>query len=96
MDIDLTVSRVEGPTVGGSMRGVKFMQMGFIQNLDFVHKRGIFTGFTPDRARVSNLEGLGVLLDSVSAADVPWYHRTAASSCAWHGCTFCKQGIFDG
>lgn len=76
MNATFKVDRVEGPTRGSSpvLRGVKFMEMGLIQNLDVDKKRGIFGNNTPSLARVSNMEDVGVLLDGGSGL-VPWYDR---------------------
>ena len=60
MEIDLTVERIEGAPrahVGGARRGVKFMQMGFVQNCTLTREHGLFTAFNPDRKRVASLEG---------------------------------------
>jgi hypothetical protein len=74
MNATFEVVRVEGPTRGSSpvLRGIKFMQMGLIQNLDVDKMRGIFGNRTPILARVSNMENAGVLLDA-DPTSPPWY-----------------------
>ncbi|MBX9583141.1 MAG: hypothetical protein K2X87_22770 [Gemmataceae bacterium] len=53
----LRVNRIEGPVVVGEskMRGVRFIDVGMIQNARFTEKRGVF-GFTPTRYSISSLE----------------------------------------
>jgi len=55
MEGKLTVERISGPSVGGSMRGMRFIQLGFIQNGTFVQEHGDFDGFDPKQRRQSSL-----------------------------------------
>lgn len=72
MSAVVTISNIEGPVVNGQMRGVKFMQVGFAQNVETDAMHGTFNRFTPAEERVSSLEG-STLLDTISGAPAPWY-----------------------
>ncbi|MEW6359317.1 MAG: hypothetical protein AB1696_23480 [Planctomycetota bacterium] len=70
---NLTVERIEGPVVGGVMRGVEFMEMGFIQTATMTRKHGDFDGFTVPRTRVSSVEGKSALdYETDPGTTPPW------------------------
>jgi hypothetical protein len=79
----VTIEKIEGPTVNGGMRGVKFIQMGFIQNGSLTRKHADYFGFTPGRRRLSSLEGATFYLDLVtnpSVSTIPWYDSSSLLS----------------
>jgi hypothetical protein len=83
MTARITIERIEGPTVSGSMRGVKFIQMGFIQNGMWASKHSDFDGFTPGRRRQSNRQDGVFHLDYVTNPPgniSPWYDSMSASA----------------
>jgi hypothetical protein len=75
MSANVSIS-IEGPVVNGQMRGVKFMQAGFIQNIETAALHGTFNGFTPAEERVNSLEG-STLLDAADDAPTPWASNNA-------------------
>lgn len=75
MNADLTIDSIIGPVVEGQMRGVKFMQVGAIQNVAVTADHGGFSGFDPARERVSSLEG-SLLLDNSGDVPGPWYYES--------------------
>ncbi len=78
----LNVVSIEGPVpvAGGSMRGVRFVEAGLIQNIRATAVAGVFPGFTPARRRVPNyVDGLyhvDIAIDQ--EAGNPYYHKGSA------------------
>jgi autotransporter-associated beta strand protein len=80
----LTIT-VVGPMVNGNMRGVKFMQMGFIQNVEFTERYGDFNTLpelnSPNkgRRRISSLMDGAYHIDYLTSdsngnrSTSPWY-----------------------
>lgn len=82
MDAFLMVEKIMGPTVVSQMRGVKFMQMGFIQNGRATRKHGNFDGFTPKkRWRSTHQDGI-YHLDTYPGSTSPWYDKFRSSKTA--------------
>lgn len=81
MTVNLRVNRIEGPTVNGGMRGVRFIEMGFLQNVRFTEKHGDYNGFSPGKRLTSSLENGTYYLDgdSPSAGTQPWYDKLTLS-----------------
>lgn len=70
----LTVTSVKGPTVRGSMRGVRFIDMGFIQISEHTDIRATFSlDGGPPVVRTANVQGKKYI-DS-GPADSPWYGK---------------------
>ncbi len=83
MEANLRVTKIEGPSVGGSMRGVRFVEIGLVQNGTFTKKRSDYDGFAPKQSYVSSLEGQSYL-DTITdppamASTLPWYDSKAHS-----------------
>ncbi len=84
--VALTVDTIAGPMVDGKMRGVKFMELGFIQNTKFTSKSGDFdqlpkaSGNGNGRRRQSSLQDGLYHLDICTAEPnpsvSPWYDST--------------------
>ncbi len=75
----LRVEKIEGPVVNGGMRGVRFVEIGIIQEGYFEKMHGIYKGFgqaVGEKRRVSTLEGKTHLdvstLEPVNSS-IPWY-----------------------
>jgi hypothetical protein len=82
IDAKLTVEKIKGPSVGGVMRGVKFMEVGFIQNWAMPREHGNFDGFTPKKRRVASLEGgsgVDYFTEAANASTPPWYDSKDAT-----------------
>jgi hypothetical protein len=73
MTCDVTIERIEGPTVAGGRRGGKFIEVGLIQNGEFLHKEGNFDGIAPPKKQVSSLVDGTMHLDRIAASTNPWY-----------------------
>ncbi len=74
----LVIKKIEGPTVGQLMRGVKFIEAGIMQNVSYPHRRAIY----PGKARVFALEGqsfLDAFTDPVDGTVLPWYDSKGAT-----------------
>ncbi|MGD2110247.1 MAG: hypothetical protein PVI86_12765 [Phycisphaerae bacterium] len=80
MSIDLTIERIAGPTVAGGMRGVKFIEMGFVQNGIMNRKHGNFDAFAPPKRRVSSMEDGTWYLDAATGSVHPWYDSLSGQS----------------
>jgi hypothetical protein len=79
MKANFEVAQIKGPTVNGSDRGVKFMEMGQVHQARFTRWRAYYDDL-PAMKRVSKLEGYmsGTWLwDSGTAATVPWTFTNA-------------------
>ena len=72
----LRVTSIEGPAVRGTTRGVRFIEVGFIQNAVFTSIHADYDGFATPQRRYSNIEGTTVLLDcytdNPNASTPPW------------------------
>jgi hypothetical protein len=72
----LDVESITGPTVNGGMRGVSFMQLGFVQTGKIVLWRGMYPdslGIAHEYASVNELfEGV----DALPSSTLPWYDST--------------------
>ncbi len=86
---DITLDTMAGPMVNGKMRGLKFMELGFIQNVRFTQKSGDFynlpkIGAAGDgRRRLSPLPGLGYVVDYRTIpvrSQEPWADSTDVAS----------------
>jgi parallel beta-helix repeat protein len=78
---DLRVLKVVGPTVNGQMRGVQFIDMGFVQNGFFAKEYGDFNGFpVPHRFQGSLQDGTFHIdyLTGPPASAAPWYDSNGA------------------
>jgi len=75
MKAELTVETIEGPTVGGGIRGMKFIEMGFIQNGTLTKRNGVYQ-FWP-KIWKNSLEDGNVHLDYATepapGSTSPWY-----------------------
>jgi hypothetical protein len=67
----LKVTKMEGPVVGASMRGVRFIEFGLIQNGDVTNLHGNYDGFAQPKKRVLSVEGHSYL--DVTSPSLPWY-----------------------
>jgi hypothetical protein len=80
----LSVEEIKGPLVGDSRRGVRFMEVGFIQNVFVEQSHGVFDGLAPAKKQVSPMEGKSYLDCMVGAAAItstpPWYDTKGASA----------------
>lgn len=76
MKAELTIKKLEGPTVNGGVRGVRFIEAGMIQNATFEQMHGVFEMFsTGVKHRAFTLEGnsyLDVITQGVTV-NLPWY-----------------------
>lgn len=54
MDGKLTIETIAGPVVAGAMRGVKFMEMGFIQEAKLTRQHGNYDDASPPKRRISS------------------------------------------
>ncbi len=72
MSAYLHVTKIEGPLVGGSMRGVRFIEVGFIQNVNNTELHADYDGFVPTRQRRLNTSEGKSFLDA-DEGPVPWY-----------------------
>lgn len=80
MEATTTVDRIEGPSVNGSMRGMKFINIGFIQLVDVIDFRVDYDDLsTPKSVTWDGFEGSNNLLDGSSATTKPWYDSTDIS-----------------
>lgn len=61
MTVHLRVTKIEGPAVDGKMRGVRFVELGVMQNGTFTQMHGDYDGFATPKRRVSSLEGKSFL-----------------------------------
>src|SRR4029078_4404238 len=80
MTANLRVTKIEGPTVNGTMRGVRFIEIGMIQNVTYTQKHGDYDGFVPPKRQVSSLEGQSYLdcyTTAPWASTIPWYDSNA-------------------
>ena len=84
MVASLRVNKIEGPVVNGGMRGVRFVEVGIVQNATFTQMHGLYKDFdlqSPPKRRVSTLEGQSYVdcwvLDA--ASKLPWYDSEAQS-----------------
>jgi hypothetical protein len=79
----LGVATLAGPMVNGSMRGVKFIQLGMIQNGQFTAKHAVYDGLAPAQIRKSSLEDGTYHLDYLTSAGQvstsPWYDSQAGT-----------------
>ena len=76
MEATLTVERISGPVVSGSMRGVKFIEMGFVQNITVAAMHGDFNGLAPKKRRQNGLQGskyIDCITRSGCRSTLPWY-----------------------
>ena len=65
-----------GPVVNGGIRGLKYIQVGYIQNVTTNSTHADFDAFTPKKRVVSSLEGSGPMVDFVTnpvRSVNPWY-----------------------
>lgn len=75
MDAKFTVELIKGPTVGGSDRGVRFMEMGQIHLARFTREHADYNDSDPRKRRTSPLEGYQSgtwIYDPGSATTIPW------------------------
>jgi hypothetical protein len=77
MKVELRVTEVEGPSVGTQMRGIRFMEMGFIQDGKVTKKQGNYDGFDTKKKISSSLVDGVYHLDGDQAANgtQPWYDK---------------------
>ena len=73
---NLQISKMQGPAVGGSMRGVRFIEVGMIQNLAVTKDHSDYDGFTIPKRRLGSLESNKMWLDAYiknpGASTLPW------------------------
>ena len=73
----LRIRKIQGPAVGGSMRGVRFIEVGMIQNGAFTKDHADYDGFTIPKRRLGSLESNKMWLDTITkvpgASTPPWY-----------------------
>ena len=77
MYASIKVSRFAGPLVDGVRRGQQFIDIGFVQTITHVRKRGDFAGTFPlfnDFSMISNTEGKSYI-DSIVDGGKPWYEQ---------------------
>jgi probable HAF family extracellular repeat protein len=84
-DAKFRVRTIVGPTVQGEMRGVKFMEMGFIQDGMFTREFGDFDGFAPPQRLQGSLQDGRFHIDYVTgragvASTAPWYDTTGLTA----------------
>jgi hypothetical protein len=79
MDARLRVTRIEGPTVAGAMRGVRFIEIGMIQDGRGTALHGDYDGFMVPRRRVWSIEDGAFHLDALGASTLPWYDSTGVT-----------------
>jgi len=71
----LRVSRIEGPTVDGQMRGVRFMEMGFIQNGQWTQAHADFNLVRPRKRIRFTFEGSDKFyVDKHKESTKPWQY----------------------
>ena len=91
MAVNLRVTRLEGPVVGGTVRGVRFVEIGMIQNSKITLMHSDYDGFVPAKRRICKLEGNTVWVDcytEAGASTPPWYdsqHSTGTRGVYTHG-----------
>jgi hypothetical protein len=80
---NIRVKTIEGPIVAGQMRGVKFIEMGFIQNGQFTREYGDFDGFDTKKRRQGGLQDGAFHVDyytqAPNASTAPWYDSQAVT-----------------
>jgi hypothetical protein len=86
----LRVTSIEGPAVRGTTRGVRFIEVGFIQNETILKLHADYDGFAIPGSRFSNVEGNKVWLDTIApfpANISPWVDskNLIAQSFFYHG-----------
>jgi len=80
MTANFRVELVKGPTVGGSDRGVKFMEMGLVHHARFIKERAYYDDVLPKKKRVGGIEGYqggSWLWDPADASTLPWTFQDA-------------------
>jgi hypothetical protein len=77
MTAQIVLEKVEGPTVNGSQRGVKFMEIGLIHLAQFEAKHGLYNDSTPMQRIRSNLQDGKIHYDAFEAVTVPWVFKNA-------------------
>lgn len=75
MTAEIIVESVDGPTVGGSQRGRKFITIGHVHQARFDSKHGEYT--TISKLRKSSLEDGMIHWDAFIAGTIPWTFMTA-------------------
>ncbi len=91
VNAQIEVKNIKGPVVAGSMRGVKFMEVGMLQNAQHVAKQGYFdhlpkaAGAGMGRQRVSSLVDGVYHLDTITGSTSPWYDSANVSGGAADG-----------
>lgn len=83
MSADIFISNIEGPVINGISRGLRFIELGFIQNVQFTEMHGDFDQLPqvgdPDslgRRRQYDLVTRKYVLDGITKpvfGDFPWY-----------------------
>ncbi|MBX9625918.1 MAG: hypothetical protein K2X82_19115 [Gemmataceae bacterium] len=80
MTADLRVTTIDGPpvTAGGVMRGVKFIEMGFIQHVKAEKMNGVYRDLlVPQRLRHELQDGQYYLDTSIEpVSNRPWYNKS--------------------
>ena len=73
----LDIERVRGPIVDGQMRGVKFMQMGFMQVATVSLRRALYIGTEVHEVHI-DYQGES-MIDARASSVLPWYDFTNAA-----------------
>ena len=80
MTANFRVELIKGPTVNGSDRGVKFMEMGQVHQARWPTERAFYDNSSPAQKRVGLMENYQSgtwLWDPASAATIPWTFQNA-------------------
>lgn len=73
MEAKIMIARIAGPTRATKQHcGVKFVEVGFIQNSKWRFKRGLYNDSSPKKMRVSSLEKEGWHVDPAPGSTPPW------------------------
>ena len=75
MTASFVVEKIKGPTVNGTDRGVKFLEMGQIHHTRFTKERAFYDDVAPAQQRVGSLEGHdngNWIFDAAQAGTIPW------------------------
>lgn len=90
----LRAEKIAGPVVNGKMRGVKFMEMGFLQNITVESENAEYyaKGNKVKYVRKSKVQGMGKLLDYYTReaehrSQSPWYDSKLRTGYAFHSFT---------
>jgi len=77
MTAQIIIEKIEGPTISGSQRGVRFMEIGLVHMAQMDAKHGLYNNTTPNKRRRSNLQDGAIHYDAFMAVTTPWVFQNA-------------------